>query len=299
MSQILRSTPATLELLVYQAGDLTDLDALPTLAITDANGNSVSSGSVTKPSATTGTYRSVLQSQSDLTTLAAVWSGDLSSEPVSFKRGYEIVGNLLFIEAQARAKTITGQQTPLSDNIAYPDSDIARMRTLITDQFEHRTGRAWTRRYSRVELVGNGGPVIDLWDGHARDSRGDQVGGPGRYRHIAKIIGATVDAVAVSAADLAIDGRRIIHKTGVWVVGSISDPFNVVVEYEYGPDPVPFEANENGLLMALANLVPSDVSAYAQTFAGEDGTITFGPNGLAWPTKVWEWLKHSKPVLIA
>ena len=41
MNQILRTTPATLEILVYQDGTLTDLDANPTLVITDANGTTV------------------------------------------------------------------------------------------------------------------------------------------------------------------------------------------------------------------------------------------------------------------
>ncbi len=298
MSEILRSTPATLELLVYKDGDLTDLDANPTLVITDANGATVTSAAVTKPGSTTGTYRSVLSGQTNLTELAAVWTGVLSSEAVIFTQTYEIVGNLLFTEAQARTKTISGLQTPLSSATDYPDADIVRMRALITDQFEHRTGRAWTRRYCRIETAGSGNAVIDLWDGHPRDTGGNLTGGPGRFRNIINIISASVDGTAQTVTDLAIDGRRIIHKTAVWTAGSSSDPHNIIVEYEYGSDPVPLEANEHGLAMILANLVPSDVSGYAQSFSGQDGTVVYGPGGLAWPTKTWEWLKHNKPVLV-
>lgn len=298
MTLILRNTPGTLELKVYKDGTLTDLDADPTIAVTDANGNAVTTGAVTKPASTTGIYRSVLPGQANLNRLTAVWTGLLSSETVKFAQVYEIAGNLLFTEAEARATTITGLQTPLADETDHPDSAIARMRALITDQFEWRTGRSWIRRYARMELSGTGTAIIDLTDGRPRASDGAKTGGPGRLRDIVSLISVTIEGTAATLSDIAIDGRQLIHTNGVWTRASVANPFNVIVEYEYGPDPVPLEAAENGLRMAVANLEPSDVSAWAQTFAGEDGSTNFGPNGLAWPTKVWEWLKKHRPVLI-
>lgn len=298
MSQILRLTPTTLELLVYVDGSLTDLAADPTLTVTDANGSTVTAGAVTKPSDTTGTYQATLAGQTDLNRLTAVWVGKLGADDVTFTQSYEIVGNFLFAENAVRVATMSGNQTPLSDESLYPDVVIGRMRDLITDQFEQRTGRSWTRRYCRIEMPGTGTSKIDLWDGHPRDSDGNETGGPGRYTDIRKIIKATVGGTAQTLADLVIDGSRILHKNGTFTTGSASDPHNVVVEYEYGPDPVPHEANEHGIVMAIANLVASDVSAYASSFAGQDGTVSFSAFGLAWPSKTFEWLKWHKPVLV-
>lgn len=293
--QILRSTPATIELQVYVAGTLSDLDANPTLTVTDANGTAVAGiGVVSHPAV--GIYRATVPGQANLTWLKAVWNGLLATQPVVFTRRYEIVGNLLFLEAEARGKTITGLQTPLADEAAYPDSDIARIRKLISDQFEQRTSQSWIRRYDRAEIVGTGRSVVDLRDGYHRASDGAQVGGAGRYRDVARIIAATSNGDIVDPATLVIAGTLVHRTIGTWSRGTSSDPLNVVVEYEYGPDPVPLEANENGLRMALANLVPSDISGYAQTYASEDGTISFGPNAFAWPTRVFEWLKYHKPV---
>lgn len=297
MTQILRNTPRTLELKVYQNGDLTDLDTDPTLALTDANGVAVTTGSVSRSS--TGIYQSVVDGQSNLKTLRAEWSGNLAAKPVVFVQQYEVVGSLLFTESEARSKTITGQQTPLSDENLYPDAAIARMRTLISNQFEHRTGRSWIRRYCRVEISGSGTHVINPRDGESRDSDGNESGGAGRYRNIRKIIGATIDGTTIDANDIKVSGRKIIYTEGLWSRPSTVDPFNVVLEYEYGDDPVDLEANENGLRMVVANIQPSDVSGYAQSFSRPDGTTTFPQGGWAWPSKVWEWLKKNPPVLLA
>lgn len=297
MTQILRGTPATLELLVYNNGDPADLEAEPDLTVTDSNGATITPGSVSKPS--TGTYRSTVDGQEDLKTLKAVWSGVLAGSAVSFIQRHEIVGSLLFTEAQARARTITGQQTPLADADLYPDSAIARMRDLLTEAFERETGRSWIRRYCRVELTGNGQHVISLAKGEPRDVDGDTVGGPGRLRHIAKPIAASINGDPVDTADLKVSGRNIIHTAGVWPKASIADPYNIIIEYEYGAHPVPVEANENGLIEAVKRLQASDVSASAQSFSTPTGATTFPPGGYVWAPKTFQWLKRHRPVLLA
>ena len=126
---------------------------------------------------------------------------------------------------------------------------------------------------------------------------GDETGGEGRYRDITKLIKVTVGGTALTLTDLVIDGTHILHKNGSFTARSTSDPLNVVVEFEYGSHPVPFEANEHGISMALTNLVASDVSAFASSFTGQDGTVNFAAFGLAYPSKVFEWLRWHKPVL--
>lgn len=296
--QILRNTPATLELRVYQVDDLIDLDANPTLAVTDANGTTVTVGAVSKPGGTTGIYQAVLPSQPNLSDLVATWTGLLDTESVEFVQRHEIVGNFLFTSAQARGWQTSGNQTPLSDTAAYLDSAIVRMRELVTDQFEEKTGRSWTTRYCRMEHHG-GGTVINLLDGHPQDVYGNESGGVGRIRDVAKLISVTIDGVAGTLSDFKLHGRKVIHTAGSFPFYTNATPFPVVVEYEYGQMPTPLEANENGLRVTAANLVPSDIPSYSQNFtANDEGTITFPPGGFVWPAKTMEWLERNKRVRI-
>jgi hypothetical protein len=295
--QILRNTPATIELRVYQGGDLTDLDADPTIAITDANGDSVVTGTVSKPVGTTGVYWSILPAQTNLKALTTVWSGDLSGESVSFTQHHEIVGNLLFTEVEARGARFTGLQTPLSDETKYPDSVIASKRAEITSQFEEITTRSWISRYCRMELHGDGSREISLYRGHAQDVDGNESGGAGRLWEVRRIISVTIDDIAY--ADFKLHGRRIINTTGTWPRASYANPFNIVVEYEYGHVPVPLEARENGLRMVVANLVPSDVPDYAQTLSHSGESVSFQQNEnlrgslRVWPEKTRAWLERN------
>ena len=152
MSEILRSTPATIELLVYSEGTLVDLDGNPTLVITDGAGTVVTSGAVSHPGV--GIYRSILPGQADLKVLDAAWTGALSGAPLTLHQDYEVVGNHLFTEAEARASNIVGMQTPFSDTAKYDDSYIAKWRTVITELMEHRMNRGVIQRYCRARFSG-------------------------------------------------------------------------------------------------------------------------------------------------
>jgi hypothetical protein len=297
MMQILKATPATLELKVYSSGTLTNLDANPTLAATDANGDALSPGTITTPS--TGVYRSVLPAQAELTTLTAVWTGALSGNAVSFTQHHEVVGNHLFTEADARGARFTGQQSPLADEDKFSDEVVARMRELITQQFEQKTGRSWIRRYCRMELHGGGGRELRLFDGHPRDVNGNESGGEGRLRKVARLISVSVDGTVVDLSEVALHGRSVFRKVGTWPRATASDPFRVVVEYEYGDDPVDLEARENGLRVIVANLVPSDVPDYAQTLSVGGENYSFQQNDAlrgmlrTFPEKTREWLDRN------
>jgi hypothetical protein len=290
--QILRNTPATLELQVYQSGDLIDLDVAPVLAVVDANGDPVTAGTVSSPS--TGVYRADLPAQADLKALRATWTGLLSTVAVSFTQHHEIVGNLLFTEAEARGARFTGQQSPLSSGTAFPDAVVARMRELIGEQFESKTSRSWTSRYCRTELHGNGSREISLYDGHPRDVDGNESGGPGRLWDVRRVISVKIDDVAYT--EFALHGRRLINTSGTWPRATAANPFNIVVEYEYGHEPVPLEAQENGLRMVVANLIPSDVPDYAQTLSVGNENYSYQQNAdllgslRVWPERTREWL---------
>lgn len=248
-----------------------------------------------------GTYTfelsAALNDQLDL--LRLDWTIVPTSEVVTTYE--EIVRNLLFTIAQARGARFTGQQAPLSDTDKFPDPAVARIREQIVNQFEQKTGRSWVRRYSRVEISGSATPILDLTGAHA----GDPVGGPGRYRDIAKIVSATANGETVDPSILVIRDNQMLRTSGTWPAGTQASPFNIVVEYEYGDNPVDLEARENGLRMAVANLLPSDVPDYAQTLSTGTTSTSFQQNdrllGMlrVYPEKVREWLDRNPPMAIA
>lgn len=294
---ILRSSPATLELQVYNNGTLTDLDANPTLVVTDANGTTVSSGAVTKPGApnNVGVYRSVLPGQANLSLLGAAWTGLLAGAAVTFHQSYEVVGNLLFTEAEARSEPIVGQQPALADDTKYSDTLIANWRAVIGELFEDRLHQGVIRRYCRTRFHGEGGQVLDLAKGRPVTSTGSVLRRPGRRWDIAQIISATINGDPVADLDdLIIDGHWLYHTTGSWPRASLTTPLNITVEYEYGPDPVSWEARQAGLDLLLANAAPKGFPSTATSLSNEDGTFRIA----TFPLDVEEFLtahKHRMP----
>lgn len=273
MSQILRDTPATLQLTVYNDGVPADLDANPTLVVTNGNGDTVTSGGVTKPGSTTGIYRSVLPAQTTLAVLTATWTGLLAGAPLALHQHYEIVGDVLFTEADARTAQIVGGQAALADENTYPDELLSGWRDTITELFEQRMKRPVIQRYARVAFTGGGGHLLDLSYGFPQTSTGTPMNRPGRTWDVSRIISATIDGTAQTVGDLTLAGYKLYHTNGTWTRGSESNVGNVVVEYEYGPDPVWAEAHQRGLDLLLANAAPKSFPSSATSISTEDGTF--------------------------
>ncbi len=266
-----------------------------TLTITRADGTAVvTDDATTNNNDGTYSYQLAKANNTQLDRLKLDWEIVPTTEVVTLYE--EIVGNLLFAIEQAQNKTLSGQQTPLASKSAV---DIAAARQEITEWFEQKTARSWIRRYCRTELSGSGTRVIDLRDGRNRDTSGNPVGGQGRARDIAEIISVAIGGTSQTVSEFQIDGSKLIHTGGSFSRGTIIDPFNVVVEYAYGHNPVPLEATDNGIRMAMKLLVPSDVPAFASSFTGGDSTATYPTGGFVLPSQVHQWLKRHQPVLVA
>lgn len=281
--------PTTLTKKWYVDGTQSDVGTV-TYAVTNGAGTVIASGTATKNgTGVTTNYTFSLPIVADPTVLRVRWTR--SDSGAYLDDLLEVFGSVLFTEAEARAKQISGLQTPLSSETSYSDDTIATWRLKIQEAFEQRTGRSWVRRYCRLELSGNGGYQLGLHDGYARTSLGLEAAGPGRYRDIRRILTATVGGTAVTVGNIKILGSQLHRTDSTWAVATTTDPLNVVVEYEYGIDPT-WEAHENGLRMILANAIPNDISTFAVSLSNEDGSQSFQRDGgFAWPTKVWEWLK--------
>lgn len=205
----------------------------------------------------------------------------------------EIVGSLLFTIADARAHTSSGLIAPLADTAKYPDARLEGLRTKITSQFEDRTDRGWARRHVRIEACGDGTRTLSTWRVQARTADGTELDRPGKTKP-AKIIAATANGTPVDPAQIVVSGFQLWRKDAVWPRGNLSDPFNIVVEYEYGDAAVDAEAQEHGLTMIVKNAQPSDIPSFATVYNAQDGSQSlFTEQRLSYPTEVWEWLKRA------
>lgn len=283
---ILAKRPVTLTKAFYDE-DGTQADAgATTISITDANGDVVlAETAATKTgSAETTEYNYNLPAQADVSLLYVTWeSADLGTEIDVV----EVLGANLFSMVEARTTTITGLQTPLSDVDSYPTKLLNAWRLYISDAFEQRTGQSFVPRYARVELPGNGTRSLWLGDGEAVSSVGDKLGNGGETRDVRRLISVTINGVAQNVDNFRAIGRTLYAKNGIFPMVAVTDPLNVVVEYEYGRFPVPSEANRNGLRLLLANAVSSDIPSRATSFNNEDGTFRLS----VWPVEVEAFIK--------
>lgn len=293
MTQILANTPTTLEWLVYVDGTLTDLEAAPAPAVSAVNGNgaTVTLGAVSNPS--TGTYQATLDA-GDPTIVAASLTGELATDRsyAPPARLFEIVGGLLFTEAQVRAFKGAAGQTPLSSTSEYSDEFLADLREEVLDGFAEETGRSWVPRYCRAEFTGSGTRSLYLPDGVRRTAAGVPIDTKGLTRDVRRVLSASIDGTAVTVSDLVIDGSWVHHKTGTWTRGSSPDPLNVVVEWEAGVTPTAAVSNL-ALETAVAWGVHSSISPFATSMTTGDGTSHQFGDGRVYPNRVWRWLRRN------
>lgn len=295
MSLLASAGPYTLTHTWYVDGTATNVGTV-TVGITDANGDTVvASGTATTNNAD-GTYTYQLANQTQVNVLYVTWTR--ADTGASLSSTLEVVGNRLFTEAEARAFTITGLQAPLASESDYLDSTLAAWHDRIAGQFEAKTHHSFIRRYCRIELAGNGMFRLPLYDGQPRTSVGDESGGNGRWRP-RKLLSVTVGGVPVDVADVKVDHAELVRTDGTWDWATTTDPFNVIVEYEYGDNPVLEEASLAGLRMLLANAIATDIPQGVVSWSNEDGSFQRDASGWAYPVKVHEFLsRYSRKVPI-
>lgn len=268
-----------------------------TVDITRGNGTVLVAGAATTDN-NDGTYDYTLAvaDNDQLDLLKLDWTVTSTSEVLTTYE--EIVGDLLFTIDQARSKTTTGQQKPLASSSAYTDADIAAVRQEITEWFEDVTARSWVRRYCRGEGVGTGHRLLNLATLRLRTADGQPLRRPRATSGVARLISVTVDGTTVPTADIEIDGYMLYHKSGLWTRGAATDPYNVAIEWEYGLSPTPLEARDNGLRLAIKQLVPTEIPAYSQTFTEGGTSISYPGGGYVLPPQVHQWIKRHSPVLV-
>lgn len=311
MSQLLAGGgPYTLTKTWFVNGTQSDVGTV-TIGIIDGNGDEVvAAGTATTESGTaeTTSYSYSLASQANPDQLKVTWTRSDTSAILVDR--IEVVGNLLFTETQARAfgakADATSALKPLAAAAEYPDATLTDERDRIIDDLEYWTGRAWIPRYARLELNGNGGSILPLKNGLCRTADGYGLNRPARLNDIAALLSVTISGTAATLADIEVDSLRgnLVHTTSSWTVGTVTAPFNVVVEYVYGM-PFPVDGVDRIALKILVDrLVPSAYPDRALRIDGEYGSMQLiqpgGPmKNVSRVPEVNDWVRrHDHRVLV-
>lgn len=283
----------TIRLSTYNDGTLTDQGTV-TIGITNAAGSDVVAAGTAVVDNSDGTYDYTLAAQSNVNKLTATWT---VAGGATFTTYIDVVGNILFDEVDARAF----DNAAMASTSSYGDADILAAERAIADEFETWCKRSYVRRYCRVELPGSSTDTLDLASTPAafRTADGDEVGGPGRLRDIRKILSATDGGVSISADNIVIDGTKLILKSGTWFGTSKLNPYNCVIEYEYGlGGDNPRGVKRPALWRLREILVPTDINARATSYSDQLGTIRFetpGRNGnVSTIPEVNMWVKSQR-----
>lgn len=283
MPQIQAGTTGILDVTFYSAGAPVDPapSPQPTCTVVDAAGNAVASGDATVVGGSTGRLTFTLSpaetTQPNL--LTVTWANVKlgSDDPITQVTSAEVLGELLFTLAEARAY----DDAALSDASKYPDDTILRGRDLILDAFQRITWQSFGTRYEREVLDGPLG-FFDSTYGRglvtgALELKRQQVQ---RIRSIKERTVGTQTWTAYSQADLddvlLYPNGQIVRETrGAFAGGRLC----IAVEYEHGWAPIPEEIRQAALRLLRSQLVSSNLPDRATSQSNEFGTFALAVAG--------------------
>jgi hypothetical protein len=265
---ILAGTRATLEVTVYVDGTATDPSSAGTVTVRDASGATLSSGAAVIAGGNSGTLRYTPSAEelADVNRLRISWEGVVvdGAPAITLETAEEVVGELLFTEAEARAFDAGA----LSNATVYPDAAIREGHDRIMDAFEAIIGYPLGRRYQSEVLDGQGGTKARLSRGYVQAIRSVEQRSTG-----------TQTWAAWSAGDVeAITWRRwgLIEREagGVFASGTR----NYRIEYEAGK-PISLELRRAALRVLRNQLVKSNLSDRALYETNELGQFRLAVAG--------------------
>lgn len=170
----------------------------------------------------------------------------------------------LFTTAEARA--FNGGQ--LQDPVSFPTADITTAEARIQAEFTRLCGVAFVATSTTEAL-----------DGVYSDTIRVNLHNPLREmpQRAISVTAAAIDGVALTATELAdlacYPSGKVIRKTlGYWY-GASPNRRNVSITYSHGYATVPPDITRAALIVACAQLVPTDISARATSYS--DGMMTY------------------------
>lgn len=262
LTRVAKTAAATLSHTFYAgAGSASeaaaDSSTTVTVAVTDANGTSVTSGNATHPG-TTGVYTFALPAQSALKLLTVAWTATISGAVVVESDTVEIVGGFYFTLADGRAS-----DSSLSDTSKYPLSDLATALLEVEQECEWICDRAFVPRYRRVVLDGTGSSTLTLPDADIRTIRSASVAPQAGQAFVA------LNSTQLAALVVKPDSTLKRGDSNIWTEGDQ----NVIVEYEYGLDAPPTQLVKAAKtrFRSRLNLNKSGIPDRASSFTATDG----------------------------
>jgi hypothetical protein len=266
LTRVARTSTSVLSHTFYVGETPTDSAATVTVAVTDANGDPVTSGNAThQGAADSGEYAFTLPSQSELSLLTVAWSATIAGAAVVETDQVEVVGGFFFTLAEGR-----GSDSSLADTDKYPTSDLVTKRVEVEQECERICDRAFVARYARVVVDGTG--HSDLVLTHPDPDRT-----PAHVRTIRRVSMAPradetfVDFTAGELAALRVaDDGTLRRLDGALFTEGFG---NIVVEYEYGLDAPPDDLKQMTLrrFRSRLNLNKTGVPDRALSFTLEGG----------------------------
>lgn len=228
VSRVIKNAAATITHPWYVGETLTDPSAGATYGVVDANGTTVvAAGTLaTIPGSGAGTTTFTLAAQTSTRLLTVTWSATVSGVARVEVDQVEVVSDFYFSLAGGRAS-----DSSLSSALTYPSATLEAYRTLIEQETERITDRAFVPRYARVVLDGTGSPELVL----RHPEEGRSVADVRSIRRIAvapTVDGTFTDYSAGQLAAVAVGKDGTLRRTdgNIFTWGWS----NVVVEYEYG-----------------------------------------------------------------
>lgn len=197
--------------------------------------------------------------------IKAAWTANVDGQAMTFTTYHEVVGDVLFTLAQARA----WDGGALGSKERYPDATVLEARDRVAEAFEDICGVSFGTRGTRETLDGTGGDTAWL----------------SRMECQAVSAAATRDAggttwTALTASELADcllwpNGKLVRESLGTWPAGSR----NVRVDYTHGHARVPLEIREAALMVVRERLTGTDLPRNSLTQVNELGTFRLATPG--------------------
>lgn len=263
-AQVLRSNPATITAtFVDTAGALVD-PGVTSVVVTNLAGVEVASGNATGTGAAARTYTLTVADTATLDTLAVAFDPATAGLATITER-VEVVGALLFTEAEARAFDGGAMTNPTT----YPDAVIQEARARITDQFETICGVSFVPRYRLDVVSGSGFVNMALPRMKVTSIRSVE------YRSSGAATWTAYDATDL--ADLYIEdyGWVLRETRGLFTLGRR----NLRIGYEHGFTTPPYDIKRAALMTLRYELVDSNYSDRTISVSNEFGsTQLWTPN---------------------
>jgi len=235
MSILEDTGPTTITQTWYVNGVPTDVGAI-TIGIVDADGTTVVSAGTPTTNAGSGVYTYSLAVQPQVTVLTITWTAGAQSQTAEL----EIVGGWMFTIDELR----TFQDADLNSTSTYPTDDLVSIRDSVADEFETICGVAFTPRYYRQILAGNGESEIDV-----------------EKAKLQTVLAATITGTVVAASSFQVhELLPVVYRTnGTFGSPSRTNPRNVTISYRHGHTTVPHDIHRAALIVARERAV-SDIS---------------------------------------